>query len=113
VVKPRNGFSVALPLDTQADHGTTTSGTSNTSTAVLPVGASLESRTDRDQLTREPIYIKIENESVSIDPTALIDLAKPYTVSHDIKVQNIGRVFGDSVGHLDKYFAESLGHTKE
>jgi hypothetical protein len=65
-----------------------------------------------EQLEKDPIEVKVENPDVTIDAMSRINFAKPYTVEHNVKVLNIGRVVGVSVGLLDKYFAESLGHTR-
>lgn len=63
-------------------------------------------------MTKDPIEVKIENEAMTIDPMSRINFAKPYTVEHNVLILNVGRVVGDSIGLMDKYFAESLGLAK-
>ncbi|EDU42931.1 conserved hypothetical protein [Pyrenophora tritici-repentis Pt-1C-BFP] len=62
-----------------------------------------------DQSPNRAIYVKKENDNVPIQSDMCMDFAKPYTMEYDIQVCNIGRVFGDSVGYMEKRFAESLG----
>jgi hypothetical protein len=61
---------------------------------------------------RRSIYVKIENDTVSIDPGLRINFAKPNTLEYSINVRSVGRVIGDSVGIMEERFAEGLGLTK-
>ncbi|KAH7068392.1 hypothetical protein BKA63DRAFT_113414 [Paraphoma chrysanthemicola] len=113
VVRPHSTFSVCLRINTYGGQGTTKTGLNpRDHAAVIPAGGRFIEHTKGEQLDKEPIEIKIEDQEIEIDPMSRINFAKPYTVEHNVKIRNIGRVFGESVGCLDRYFAESLGYSK-
>ncbi|KAE9363763.1 hypothetical protein N431DRAFT_356603 [Stipitochalara longipes BDJ] len=58
---------------------------------------------------REPIPVIIEESSESIDPKSLIDFGRVYTVEHNVKVLNVGRVPKSHKKCLDQYFTDSIG----
>lgn len=60
----------------------------------------------------EKLEIKIENDAVAVSPEMQINFRQPYTISLDIKIENVGRVLAHSIPLLEKLFAESLGHVK-
>jgi hypothetical protein len=80
--------------------------------AIIPAGGTFVPHPKGEQLDKDPIELKMENLAVTIDSMSRINFAKPYSIEHNIKVRNIGRVVGKSVALLDRYFAESLGHVK-
>jgi hypothetical protein len=113
VVKPGPTFSVCLRISTYAGQATTKFGVvAHQHAAVIPQGGQVVLHQLGEHLSKEPIEIKIENPDVDIKPMSRINFAKPYTVEHNVKIRNVGRVVGDSVKRLEKYFAESLGFTK-
>lgn len=113
VIKPSRTFSVCLRMSTYSGHATTKlSAEAHYHAAVVPVGGSFTPHPRGEHLDKEPIEVKIEDAAITIDPMSRINVAKPYTIEHNIMVRNIGRVVGDSIGLLDMYFAESLGYTK-
>lgn len=113
VVKPHPAFAVCLRISTYSGQATTNLGANvRDHVAVVPLGAMLTTRPQNEHMEKDLIEVKVENQGISIDPTSRINFAKPYTVEHNVKILNVGRVVGASVGLLDRYFAESLGHTK-
>jgi hypothetical protein len=113
VVKPYPTFSVCLRISTYSGQATTKPGVaSHRHAAVIPVDGTIQPHHLGENIIEEPIEVKIENPEITIDPMSRINFAKPYTVEHNVKVRNIGRVVGDSVGRLDHYFAENLGLIK-
>jgi hypothetical protein len=121
VVKPKAGHCVCLRINTYSGQGTTRSGVvASEHAAVVPVvGTELpEVKTFKAHpqgeplLTKDPIYVKIENLDITIDPMSRINFGKPYTVEYNVMVRNIGRVYGESIARMEEYFAESLGLTK-
>ncbi|KAF2818652.1 hypothetical protein CC86DRAFT_155049 [Ophiobolus disseminans] len=113
VVKPSPRFSICLRIRTYSGQATTKPGVSARDyAAVIPAGGSFTPHFKGEELGKEPIEVKVENTGVSLDPMSRINFAKPYTVEHNVKIANIGRVVATSVGLLDRYFAESLGLTK-
>lgn len=114
VVKPGSTFSVCLRISTYSGQATTKPGVvGHHHSAVIPVGGYVLRHWQGEPFLKEAIEIKVENSDITIDPMSRINFAKPYTVEHNIKVRNIGRVFGESVRRLDDYFAECLGHTRQ
>jgi hypothetical protein len=113
VVKPHPTFSVCVRISTYSGQATTKPGlTVRDHAAVVPLGGDFVPHPKGEHMEKEPIVVKVENESVTIDPMSRINFAKPYTIEHNVKILNVGRVVGESVGLVDKYFAESLGLTK-
>lgn len=113
VIKPNPAFSVCLRVSTYSGQATTKPGVvADSHAAVVPVGGTFTPHPQGEHLTKSPIVVKVENPAVNIDSMSRINFAKPYSVEHNIMVRNIGRVAGDSVGMIDRYFAESLGYTK-
>jgi hypothetical protein len=58
---------------------------------------------------KEPISIIIEEPSETIDPKSVIDFGRVYTVEHNVKVLNVGRLAGSDKKRLDQYFTETIG----
>jgi hypothetical protein len=113
VIKSGLGFSVCLRMSTYSGHATTKlNATAHLHAAVITAGGNTIPHPQGESLEKAPIEVKVEDAAITIDPMSRINVAKPYTVEHNIMVRNIGRVVGDSVGLLDMYFAESLGYTK-
>jgi hypothetical protein len=61
------------------------------------------------QFTKEPIQIIIEEPSETIDPKSVIDFGRVYTVEHNLKVLNVGRLAKPDKKRLDQYFTETTG----
>ncbi|CAN9130125.1 unnamed protein product [Alternaria alternata] len=113
VVRPGSTFSVCLRISTYSGQGTTKPGViANQYAAVIPQGNQVVLHEKGEDLSKEPIEIKVENPDVDVNVMSRINFAKPYTIEHNVKVRNIGRVVGDSVKKLERYFAESLGFAK-
>ncbi|CAN9449030.1 unnamed protein product [Alternaria alternata] len=113
VVRPGSTFSVCLRISTYSGQGTTKPGViANQYAAVIPQGNQVVLHEKGEDLSKEPIEIKVENPDVDVNAMSRINFAKPYTVEHNVKVRNIGRVVGDSVKKLERYFAEGLGFAK-
>ena len=113
VVKTHATFSVCLRISTYSGQATTKAGVApDDHAAVIPIGGTFIPHHKGENLVKAPIKIKVEDLEITVDPMSRINFAKPYTVEHNVKIRNIGRVVGESVGLLDRYFAESLGLTK-
>jgi hypothetical protein len=107
VIKPKATFSVCLRISTHF-----TGGDASDHAAIIVVDGAYSPQPRDEHSDKDPIQVKLEKPGVTIDPKSRINFAKPYTVEHNVKICNVGRVIGASVGLLDQYFAESLGHTK-
>ena len=107
VVKPTPTHAVCLPISQKSDP--------SSSAEHADVVFTTEAYTQQgagDQSPERPIYVKKENDAVTVESGMCMDFAKPHTVEYDIQVCNVGRVFGDSIGYMEKRFAGSLGLTK-
>jgi hypothetical protein len=62
-----------------------------------------------DQFIKEPIPIIIEESTESIDSKSVIDFGRVYTVEHNVKVMNVGRLRKADKKRLDEYFTDSIG----
>jgi hypothetical protein len=101
-----------LPLGRFPDQAAASYGNAESTYAtVVPVDNAIMPPTRHTELEADSLYVKVENANVSIDPMSRINLTTPLTVGHNVMVQNIGRVVGDSVALLDKSYADSLRHT--
>jgi hypothetical protein len=107
VIRPKSTFSVCLRISTHS-----TDGDDRDYAAIIVVDGAYSPHFQGEHTGKVPIQVKVENPEVTIDPMSRINFAKPYTVEHNVNIVNVGRVVGPSVGLLDRYFAESLGHTK-
>jgi hypothetical protein len=113
VIKPKPTFSVCLRISTYSGAGTTKAGVvASDHAAIVPLGGDFSPHPQGEHMEKDPIEVKVEDPEVTIDPMSRINFAKPHTVEHNAKIRNVGRVVASSLGLLDQYFAESLGHTK-
>ena len=113
VVRPKASHCICLGISTNNPKTSSSAPALNQdSAAVIPIeNTSMEPHIGERSAERV-LYVKVENDSVLIESESRINFAKPYTVEYNIKVRNVGRVFGDSVGLMERYFAEALGLTK-
>jgi hypothetical protein len=107
VIKPKATFSVCLRISPHF-----TGGDASDHAPIIVVDGAYSPQPRGEHADKDPIQVKVEQPGITIDSKSKINFAKPYTVEHNVKICNIGRVIGASVGLLDQYFAESLGHTK-
>lgn len=108
VVKPKGTYSICLRI--YATHMDTAA--SEDYGIIVPIDGNETQFSDDYQSFKKTIHIKIENPGVMVGSDLHINFAPPFTVDHNIKVQNVGRVYGDSVKHMEDSFAESLGLVK-
>ncbi|KAH7356000.1 hypothetical protein BKA66DRAFT_574897 [Pyrenochaeta sp. MPI-SDFR-AT-0127] len=115
VVKPKGTYSICLRISVVDDQTALSSTATSPEYGIIIPHEEIEIDTKHgvgDQSSERTIHIKVENDSIMIKPESRINFAKPYTVEHDVKVRNVGRVYGDSLGRMEEYFAESLGLVK-
>ena len=114
VVKSALTFSVCLRISTYSGQATTKPGVIRDQHAPVfrqgyrPEILPDESQPNEPQL-QKPIEIKLENEEIDVSPKSRINFGKPYTIEHNVKVKNIGRVVGESVRELEYHLAHFLG----
>jgi hypothetical protein len=113
VVRTRGTHCLCLRIRTYSGQATTKPGTvAQDHAAVFSVGGEVQLHPGEELLTKTPICVKIEDASLSLDPMSRMNFTKVYTVEYNLKIRNVGRVYGDSVGIMDDYFAAGLGLTK-
>ncbi|KAF2251135.1 hypothetical protein BU26DRAFT_276633 [Trematosphaeria pertusa] len=108
VIRPKATHCVCLPINTYQGQATTKPGVvAQDHAAVVMLGEEPKLHPEEKQLTKEPMFITLENKSTGpIDPMSRINFAKVYTVEYNVKVRNIGRIVSDSIWRMDQYFAE-------
>lgn len=115
VVKTKPTHCICLRINTYSGRATTKSGVVVADhAAVLPVidgkaSAAPTLHPNGEAGLRPPIFIKLEDQDVTIDPMSRLNVAKPYTIEYNIRVRKLGRVWGDSVARVEDYFLDSLG----
>ena len=108
VVNPGAKFSICVRIGGLSEQTKTTLGMyGNHHAALIPEGATFTHHEQGEALTKDPIEMKIENETLHIDPMSRIDFTELHKIGHDVKVQNLGRVIGASIARLRDYVAES------
>jgi hypothetical protein len=110
VVKPKPTHAICLPISrNEGDNVPLSAVATNEYADVVPVN---DAHLQNALTDRRSIYVKVENDIVSIEPGSRINFAKPSTLEYNIKIRNVGRVIGDSIGIMEERFAEGLGLTK-
>lgn len=117
VVEQKPRHSICLRISTYGGQGTTKLGVNAADhAAIIPAKTPWEQYQQNirgEIIYRLPIEVKVETSdpALAISPKARVNLTKPYTVEHNIYIQNIGRVFGvESLQRLKVYYAEGTGH---
>jgi hypothetical protein len=109
VVKPKSSHSLCLRISTYGGQATTKAGVNPAEHApIILDGGTVEPHT-AETIVNDALEIKIEGDDVSVDPMSRINFAKIYTVEHNIKVRNVGRMKATSLPKLQAYFLQALG----
>lgn len=104
---------MCLPISTY--HGKATSNTRSSAqdhAALTAVGSQVQLHPDEQALTKAPIYIRVEDITVSVDPMSRINFGKVSTLEHGYKVRNIGRVAVESMRLLEEHFVDTMQITR-
>jgi hypothetical protein len=113
VMRPRATHCLCLPLGTHRGRGSANQVAQAQEYApVIPIDGHVQFHPDEQRLVRQPIQIKVEDASLSVDAMSRINFSKVVTVNHNLKVRNVGRIVVDSIKLMEEYFAESMGLTK-
>jgi hypothetical protein len=113
-IRSRPAHCLCLPISTYRGKGATKQGMqTGDHAAVLAYQDQdvLDDSWTEEGLKDTPIYVKVEDPSLSIDRTSRINFAKVLTVDYNLRVRNIGRVVGQSIKVMEEYFADTLGLT--
>ena len=110
VIRPRNSYCLCLPIRTYQGKATSKAGVSaQEHAAIVPLGGEAQYHPDEQTLKKTPLYVKIEDASLRIDPMSRLNFAKVSTLEYSsMKVRNVGRVDSQSIKLLEQYFSETL-----
>ncbi|RFU30133.1 hypothetical protein B7463_g6191, partial [Scytalidium lignicola] len=107
VIRDGVGSCICCPIQTYGKRATTKPGArSQDHAAVFAVGEQPQLLQGEDLLHRDPFPIAVEDVNIKIDPASRLNFAKIYTVEHNVKVRNIGRIDKTHVQRLKDYFYE-------
>ncbi|KAF2181248.1 hypothetical protein K469DRAFT_589579 [Zopfia rhizophila CBS 207.26] len=109
VVRARSTFCLCIPISTYQGQATTKANVAAQDHApVVPIGGVAQLHPEEHRLTKSPLYIKVEDPSISIDLMSRINFAKIYTLEYNIRVRNVGRISSTSIKTLEEYFVDSV-----
>ncbi|KAF2122710.1 hypothetical protein BDV96DRAFT_656362, partial [Lophiotrema nucula] len=107
-IRPRTTSCLCLPIHTYRGQATTKRGVSEEEHApVVPLGGHVQLHPN-EKLSNKPLYIKVEDPNLTIDPMSRLNFGSVSTVEHNLKVRNVGRLVAESVKQLEEYFVESM-----
>lgn len=113
VIRPRSFNCLCLSISTYQGKATTKTGISvHDHAAIIPLGSEVQLHPDETALQKSPLYIKVEDPSVFMDPMSRINFAKVSTLEYDSKVRSVGRIVGESIKLLEEYFIQTLQVTR-
>jgi hypothetical protein len=113
VIRPKASHSLCLPINTYQGKATSNTGVSaHDHAAIIPIGTEVQLHPDEQALTKAPIYMKVEDSTMSIDPMSRINFGRVYALESNHKVRNIGRVATESMRLLEEHFTDALQITR-
>lgn len=108
VVREQTGCSVCLAMNTYGRQGTAKLGAKPEDHAAVYKQGGPGPDMRGETLSKESFPIIVE-VSETIDPKSRINFNKPYTVEHNIKIMNVGRIAPKFLDLLKQYFDQSFG----
>jgi hypothetical protein len=109
VIRNKPTYCLCLSISTYQGRGTSKAGVIHDNHApVIPVDGEVQLHPDEKSFSKEPLRIKIEEPSISIDPMSRINFGKVFTVEYNLKVRNMGRIISESCKKMEEYFVESI-----
>jgi hypothetical protein len=63
---------------------------------------------EKRDLTKKPVAVEKASDDQKLDIMSRLNFKKIYTIEHNVKVMNVGRVTKDSLPILIKYWKQSL-----
>jgi hypothetical protein len=112
-MRPRSSHCLCLPISTYQGKATANTGiAAQDHAAIIPVGSEVRLHPDEQALKKAPLYMKVEDASVSIDPMSRVNFARVSTLEYNLKVRNVGRVVAESIKLMEEHFTEALQFTK-
>jgi hypothetical protein len=110
VVHRGPGYSLCCSIQTYRKEATTKSGASSEYHAIVyATGSELNLLPQEEFPGIGSFPIVLEDKSVTIDPSSRLNFGKVYTVEHNIKVRNVGKVEKGSLQGLEVLLLKSMG----
>jgi hypothetical protein len=106
VIKPGKGHCLCSPIHTYRGRGTLKEGVNPKEHAAIYLKSKGVELLPGEKMTIEPFPLILENEkNVQIDISSRINFGKIYTVEHNVRVLNVGRIDPTSVPRLRQLFS--------
>lgn len=110
VVRGGPGYSICCPIQTYRKQGTTKSRVNLENHAIVYAAGSEPKLLPQEQPPGMGAFpITLGDKSVTIDPSSRLNFGKVYTVEHNIKVRNVGKVEKESLPRLRAALLKSMG----
>jgi hypothetical protein len=110
VVRSGRGYALCCPIQTYQKRGTTKSHINLESHAIVYVAGSEPKALPEEESPRMGNFpIVVEDKSVTIDQSSRLNFGKVYTVEHNIKVRNVGKISKESLPRLKASLVKSMG----
>ena len=104
VIRSKPAHCLCLPVHTYGRQATSKPGiVVDEHAAIVPLGRSMQLHAKEKPLSKQPLYITLEDHNIDIDHTSRIDFARIYTFEYNRPIRNIGRVSTESIGLLEEY----------
>ena len=104
VIRSKPAHCLCLPVHTYGRQATSKPGVVvDDHAAIVPLGRSMQLHAEEKPLSKQPLYIILEDRNIDIDYTSRIDFARIYTFEYNVPIRNIGRVSAESIGILEEY----------
>jgi hypothetical protein len=110
VIQKRQGSSLCCPIHTYRKQGTTKLRVGAEYHAIVYAAGSKPELLPQEQSPGMGSFpIVVEDKFVTIDKTSRLNFGKIYTVEHNIKVRNVGKVEKEAVPRLMAALLKSIG----
>jgi len=110
VVRSGQGHALCCPIQTYQKRGTTKSRINVENHAIVyAAGSEPKLLPEEESLAMGSFQIVMEDKSVTIDQSSRLNFGKVYTVEHNIKVRNVGKINKESLPRLKAALVKSMG----
>lgn len=114
VIRKRLHCSLCLPILTYGGQGATKPGVRASDHGIVyPANEDRPLEAPGESLGKHALGVVIEEPGETLDRMSRIDYGKVYTVQHNIKVMNVGRIENAHMRYLKRDYKESMGIESE
>lgn len=109
VVSQKKGCCWCIPISTYGGRGTLKPGLRPETHAIIYMdGTEPTPLKNENGMTKEPLKVeRTGGSSGGLDHASRVNFDKVYTVEHDVKVMNVGKVCRQSMPKLEMYWRDS------